>query len=125
MKQRFLRKIIILLLSYQSFFKKYVVEESANYYNVLNILSMGHQEAQEILHVDEECEQSIRLHCNKHWFLYGKYDKYAPEAFYNDLKRNFPELKNVELCSNDEILHAFVLHHSKHVAEYIFSWLPN
>jgi hypothetical protein len=54
-------------------------------------------------------------------FLYGPKDNYAPEAYYHELKKLFPNV-NAHLA-NEDIAHAFVLKHSTHVADKLKEWI--
>jgi len=100
---------------------KYVTANNADYFIVLNILAMAHQEATDILEIDEECCEAITQHRSHMRFLYGPLDAYAPAQARDHLEGRFPGVRTQ--LAPDHIKHAFVLQHHRPVALIVAEWL--
>jgi pimeloyl-ACP methyl ester carboxylesterase len=134
--QPIIRNIIASLLHYTPWFFKrlilfqkenideshyLVLEKNIDYFIILNCLYMAYLESQQILEIDNEIESVIKNNIEKLIFLYGPKDKYAPLEYYEHLKKNFPNIK--AYLVDEYIEHAFVIKHSKDVANIVYSWI--
>lgn len=61
----------------------------------------------------------VRNNLNKLTLLYGETDGWAPSTYYDEIKKDFPELK----ARMSSYYHSFVLKQSEEVANLVSSWI--
>jgi len=116
-----LTRTIISLVSSISDEARYVAANKINYHLVMNILYMAYTEGQDIIEIDEECNEAIKNNLTTMYFLYGPTDQYTPKHFYEEIRIAYP-LGNFEMAE-DGVKHAFVLQHSDVVAGKVHCFL--
>jgi hypothetical protein len=52
---------------------------------------MAHDEAQQIREMSDVTVSMTKKYLDRTHYLYGPFDNYAPEAYFQELKRRFPE----------------------------------
>lgn len=111
---RFLRKIESSIRSHFVEGAMNVISASGSY----NILSMAHQELQEVVHLEASM---LQRHGHKVVLYYGVKDRWVPDDVYSITKERFP-LCDVVLCDKG-CKHAFVERISdfSHITEFVHS----
>ncbi|XP_043532770.1 lipid droplet-associated hydrolase [Chiloscyllium plagiosum] len=97
------------------------VSASLNLFNVdcaANAMYMG---SQEMMHVVQRDDHTIRRYLDKLIFYYGYNDHWCPITYYEDMKKSFPE-GTIHLCQKG-IRHAFVLDANLEMAQMLTDWL--
>lgn len=85
---------------------------------VEKVLFMAYEEMDVVKTRDNEALEKYRHKCK---FYYGKSDGWVPVTYYENLKKDFPDV-DAELCSRS-FEHAFVLRQSRPVANMVVSWI--
>lgn len=97
------------------------VSASLNLFSVdcaANAMYMG---SQEMLQVVQRDDSTIKQFLDKLIFYYGSNDHWCPVAYYEDMKKSFPE-GTILLCQKG-IRHAFVLDANVEIAQLVIEWL--
>lgn len=100
---------------------RYVMSNKVNYHLIMNVLYMAYREGQEILDIDEECNDVLTNHAPNMYFLYSPTDQYTPRHFYDEMLALYPK-GNFEMAEVG-VKHAFVLKNSVTVANKVSSFL--
>ncbi|XP_032209095.1 lipid droplet-associated hydrolase [Mustela erminea] len=100
-----------------------------NEFSVLNVLepfclaNAAYLGGQEMMQVVKRDNETIRTYLPKLTFYYGTIDAWCPVAYYEDIKKEFPE-GDIRLCEKN-IPHAFILRFPQEMADMVAGWLKD
>lgn len=118
------RSSILWLAGHDTDEVKLVAYDHCDYYVIRNILQMAREEGNEVHAMkDWEIEQLVQ-HKDSNYFIFSQIDHYTPLSYVDDLKRDCNVDLKIEIADKD-VEHAFVLGHSKWMADKIVSHLSN
>jgi pimeloyl-ACP methyl ester carboxylesterase len=96
-----------------------MLKGKVNSWVLWNVFYMAYTESQEIINVDPDVQEVIQNYPEEMIFLYSPIDAYTPSRYIVDLIKSAPSTVTVQMTENDQVEHAFVLVHSREVAEQI------
>lgn len=105
---------------------KYATADKLTFDFVNNVLYMAYTETHVVTDIDAHVRQVFeraRDQPDTLVFVYSSIDPYTPLAFVDDLRADFPQFR-IHMA-DEGVRHAFVLSHSKPVAEQVATLLPD